>query len=91
MAEENIPCVVVLTHAMWCAQLKETNSRLGPLKSSTKLITAAERQAVEKGFTDAVREWAKRKRIFKNIWWVCLANLLCTTGEPVLRPTGTYA
>ncbi|EIE19318.1 TBPIP-domain-containing protein [Coccomyxa subellipsoidea C-169] len=49
-------------------QWEETNARLGPLKSSTKLVTALERQAVEKAFTESMDHWAKRKRMFKAIW-----------------------
>ena len=53
-------------------QWEDTNARLAPLKSSTKLVTNAERQAVEKAFSDAMDHWAKRKRMFKAIWFVSL-------------------
>ncbi|KAK9915390.1 hypothetical protein WJX75_008557 [Coccomyxa subellipsoidea] len=49
-------------------QWEETHARLGPLRSSTKLVTAAERQAVEKAFSEAMDHWAKRKRMFKAMW-----------------------
>ncbi|BDA43751.1 Homologous-pairing protein 2 homolog [Coccomyxa sp. Obi] len=50
------------------AQWEEANAKLATLKSSTKLVTAAERSAVEKAFAEAMDHWAKRKRMFRSIW-----------------------
>jgi len=50
-------------------QLQEAEERLQQLRSGSKPITAEERQTVEKRFLACTDAWAKRKRMFKAIWW----------------------
>ncbi|CAL8468300.1 g7840 [Coccomyxa elongata] len=50
------------------AQWEEASAKLATLKSTAKLVTAAERSAVEKAFAEAMDQWAKRKRMFRSIW-----------------------
>ncbi len=49
-------------------QLQEAEARLRTLRSGSTLITAEERQAVEKAFLAYTDAWNKRKRVFKSIW-----------------------
>ncbi|CAL5221855.1 g4116 [Coccomyxa viridis] len=49
-------------------QLQEAEARLQTLRSGSTLITAEERQAVEKAFLAYTDAWNKRKRVFKSIW-----------------------
>jgi hypothetical protein len=58
-------------------QLAEANDRLAGLRKGSTLVKPEERQAVERAFADAMEQWAKRKRIFKNIWcvWVTLITM----------------
>ena len=51
------------------AQLQEAEARLQTLRSGSTLITAEERQAVEKAYLACTNAWAKRKRVFKSIWF----------------------
>ncbi len=52
-------------------QLQEAEARLQTLRSGSTLITAEERQAVEKAFLAYTDAWNKRKRVFKSIWCAC--------------------
>lgn len=49
-------------------QLAEVSGRLSELRAGAKLVSPAERAAMEKAFADAVRHWAKRRRIFRGVW-----------------------
>ena len=62
-------------------QLEEAEARLQTLRSGSTLITAEERQAVEKAFLACTDAWAKRKRVFKSIW--CAGSL-----KPILSSEG---
>nr|AKI32381.1 homologous pairing protein 2 [Watanabea reniformis] len=49
-------------------QIQEQSGKLETLRSGATLISSAERVAIEKAFSAAMSHWAKRKRIFYNIW-----------------------
>ncbi|KAK9839241.1 hypothetical protein WJX81_003677 [Elliptochloris bilobata] len=49
-------------------QLAEVSKRLGDLRAGAKLVSPAERAALEKAFAAAMGHWAKRRRIFRGVW-----------------------
>ncbi len=65
-------------------QWEEANAQLAALKTGTKLVTAAERSAVEKAFAEAMDQWTKRKRMFRSIWCVHLRPSGINVGVIVL-------
>ena len=54
-------------------QVAEAGKRLGELRAGSKLVSPAERAALEKAFATAVSHWSKRRRIFRAIWCACQA------------------
>lgn len=42
--------------------------RLSKLCDGVTLVSPEERKAVEKTFSDAISQWKKRKRMFKDVW-----------------------
>lgn len=42
--------------------------RLSKLRDGVTLVSPEERKAVEKTFSDAISQWKKRKRMFKDVW-----------------------
>jgi hypothetical protein len=58
-------------------QLTETSGRLGPLKAGTRLVTAEERGRVASEFSSCMDAWAKRRRMFKSIWYASPCLLIC--------------
>lgn len=42
--------------------------RLIKLRGGVTLVSPEERKAVEKTFSDAISQWRKRKRMFKDVW-----------------------
>lgn len=68
-----------------CMQWEEASAKLATLKSTAKLVTAAERSAVEKAYAEALDHWAKRRRMFRSIWCVCLKTSRISV-EAYMRP-----
>lgn len=54
-------------------QVAEAGKRLGELRAGSKLVSPAERAALEKAFAAAMGHWSKRRRIFRTIWCGCQA------------------
>ncbi|KAI3733989.1 hypothetical protein L6452_13448 [Arctium lappa] len=49
-------------------QVKEMEERLTKLRGGVTLVSPEERKAVEKTYSDAISQWRKRKRMFKDVW-----------------------
>lgn len=42
--------------------------RLNKLRGGVTLVRPEERKVVEKMFLDAISQWRRRKRMFKDVW-----------------------
>ncbi|KAL6523463.1 Homologous-pairing protein 2 [Orobanche gracilis] len=49
-------------------EVKQMEEKMIKLREGVTLVSQAERQAVEKMYTNMTNQWRKRKRMFKDIW-----------------------
>lgn len=49
-------------------EAKQMEEKLIKLRQGITLVSAEQRQAVEKMYTDMMNQWRRRKRMFKEVW-----------------------
>lgn len=53
-----------------CQQIRAGQEKLGALKQGGAVVSKAEREKAEEVFSRNMAQWAKRKRVFRELWCV---------------------